>query len=69
MTPDGAAAVRQSIEVDRITEGLASRFPRYEPETVEALVKAEFGKRSQAPVQDFVPVFVERVLKRRLARL
>lgn len=66
MPVDAAAAVRQSNEVVRITEGLSERFPRYEPETVEALVRAEFGRRSNAPVQDFVPVFVERALRARL---
>jgi hypothetical protein len=30
------------------------------------LVRAEFGRRAKAPVQDFVPVFVERTVKRRL---
>jgi len=27
------------------------------------LVRAEFGRRRKAPVQDFVPVFVERALR------
>jgi len=49
-----------------IPDSLATRFPRFQPETVEALVRAEFGRRSRAPVQDFVPVFVERSLKNRL---
>jgi hypothetical protein len=64
----GRQCVRQENEVDRIIEGLASRFPRFQPATVHALVRAEFSRRSKAPVQDFVPVFVERALKHRLAR-
>jgi hypothetical protein len=63
---DAAATVRQSNEVGRITEDLSERFPQYQAETVEALVRAEFGRRSSAPVQDFVPVFVERALRARL---
>jgi hypothetical protein len=63
---DAAATVRQLNEVDRITEGLSERFPQYQAQTVEALVRAEFGRRAKAPVQDFVPVFVERTLRARL---
>jgi hypothetical protein len=61
-----AVAMGAASEVDRITEGLSSRFPRLDPATVAALVRAEFGRRSRAPVQDFVPLFVERSLKTRL---
>jgi hypothetical protein len=57
---------RQSSEVGRITEDLSTQFPECNPETVAALVVAEFGRRSKAPIQDFVPVFVERALKARL---
>ncbi len=63
MPVDAGTTVLQSNEVYRITEGLATQFPRYQLETVEALVRAEFGRRRKAPVQDFVPVFVERALR------
>lgn len=66
MAPDADLVVRQSNEIGRITDELAGKYPRYEPDTVEALVRAEFTRRSQAPIQDFVPVFVERALKSRL---
>jgi hypothetical protein len=66
VTPDAALVVRQVNEVDRITEGLAFWFPTHEPGTIEELVSAEFGRHADAPVQDFVPVFVERALKARL---
>jgi hypothetical protein len=66
VTPDAALVVRQAKEVDQITEGHAFRFPTHEPGTIEELVRAEFGRHADAPVQDFVAVFVERALKARL---
>ena len=53
-------------QIRRVTQDLSTRFPEYQPETLEALVIAEFRRRSRVPVQDFVPVFVERALRERL---
>jgi hypothetical protein len=64
---DGSFAMRPENQVDHITEALASQFPRHQTGTVEALVRAEFGRRSKAPVQEFVPIFVERALRAKLA--
>ncbi len=53
-------------QIGRVTHDLSTRFPEYQSETLEALVAAEFSRRSGVPVQDFVPVFVERALRERL---
>ena len=56
---DDTAKVRQDLEVDRLSADLADRF-QIAREAVEDRVRAEFGRWSQVPVQDFVPIFVER---------
>ena len=66
MSADHSNRLREATEIARVTDDLATLFPEYQPETLEALVVAEFGRRSGTPIQDFVPVFVERALKQRL---
>jgi hypothetical protein len=63
--PDPAQHVLQELEVDRLSDALAEEFERADPDTIETVVRAEFARRSRAPIQDFVPVFVERTLRRR----
>jgi hypothetical protein len=62
---DVTRRVHQELEVDRLSDVLATEFERADPDTIETVVRAEFAHRSRAPIQDFVPVFVERTLRRR----
>ena len=62
---DETTKVRQELEVDRLSADLAARF-HMAHEIVEDRVRAEFGRWSQVPVQDFVPIFVERHVRGRL---
>jgi hypothetical protein len=66
---DDAAAVRQDLEVDRLSSELADRFTQLPPAAIEDGVRAEFDRRSDSPVQDFVPIFVERALRAKLRAL
>jgi len=61
--------VHQEIEVDRLSGELAAEYGQFDPATIETVVRAEFTRRSARPVQDFVPIFVERTLRRRLRRV
>ena len=61
--------VHQEIEVDRLSGELAAKFHQFDPATIETVVRAEFSRRSARPVQDFVPIFVERTLRKRLQRV
>jgi hypothetical protein len=62
---DPTRHVQQELEVDRLSDALAEEFERADPDTIEIVVRAEFARRSRAPVQDFVPVFVERTIRQR----
>ena len=62
---DQTRHVHQELEVDRLSDVLATEFERADPDTIETVVRAEFARRSRAPIQDFVPVFVERTLRQR----
>jgi len=66
VSEDARRHVRESNEIDRITDDLTGEFEAVAPPTIEAAVRAEFDRRHDAPVQDFVPVFVERSLRRKL---
>ena len=66
MSEDARRHVRESNEIDRITDELSNQFEAVAPPTIEAAVRAEFERRHDARVQDFVPVFVERSLRRKL---
>jgi hypothetical protein len=61
--------VQQDVEVGRISSDLASQFRQVDRDTIEAVVRVEFQRRSTAPIQDFVPIFVERALRQRLQRV
>ncbi len=61
--------VHQEIEVDRLSGELAAEFRQIDPATIETVVRAEFTRRSARPIQDFVPIFVERTLRKRLERV
>jgi hypothetical protein len=63
---DDTAKVRHRIEVDRLSRDLADEFDQIAPAAIEDSVRAEFVRRSDAPVQDFVPIFVYRNLREQL---
>jgi hypothetical protein len=66
MSEDARWHVRESNEIDRITDELTGEFDAVAPPTIEAAVRAEFDRRHDARVQDFVPIFVERSLRHKL---
>jgi hypothetical protein len=66
---DGPERVREDLEVDRLSAELATRFEGVSPEVIEYGVRQEFGRWSAVPVQDFVPIFVERALRGKLRDL
>ena len=51
-----------------MSDVLAAEFERVDVQAIETVVGAEFDRRSRAPVQDFVSVFVERTLRQRLRK-
>ena len=63
---DDAAKVREEIEVARLRDELASTFDDISPEVLEQGIRNEFDRRAAYPVQDFVPVFVERSIRQKL---
>jgi hypothetical protein len=62
---DDTAKIREELEVDRLRDDLAAEF-HVAPEVLEQGIRNEFERRAEYPVQDFVPVFVERSLRRKL---
>jgi len=67
--PASSQHVHQEIEVDRLRGELAAEFCQIDPDAIETVVRAEFTRRSARPIQDFVPIFVERTLRSRLQRV
>jgi len=63
--PDDAAQVRNELEVDRLSRELAERF-QIARDLVESRVRDEFRRWSSVPIQDFVPIFVERAMRGRI---
>jgi hypothetical protein len=63
---EDTAQVRHKLEVDRLSRDLAAEFTEIAPEAIEHSVRAEFVRRSDAPVQDFVSIFVFRSLRDQL---
>jgi hypothetical protein len=63
---EDTASVRHQIEVDRLSRELADEFNQIAPAVIEHSVRSEFARRSAAPVQDFVPIFVYRSLRENL---
>ena len=62
---DDTARVREEIEVNRLRQELSEEFD-IAPEVLEQGIRNEFERRSAYPVQDFVPVFVERSIRQKL---
>ncbi len=57
---------RHDLEVHRLTTELASRFDDWSPDVIEQGLRQEFERRAEYPVQDFVPIFVERSVREKL---
>jgi hypothetical protein len=54
-------------EVRRVTEQLSLEFgERVDRATLETVVRADFARRSDVRIHDFVSIFVERDLRLRL---
>jgi len=61
--------VKAALEVERIRADLLAEFGDVAGDAVDRTVRAEFARRASSPVQDFVPIFVERSTRRRLRAL
>jgi hypothetical protein len=57
--------VRKELEIERLSAELSDEF-HVSPEMLEAGLRSEFERRSTYPVQDFVPIFVERSVRGKL---
>jgi hypothetical protein len=57
---------QQATDIERLSGVLADDFPHVEPSAIEQAVRREFRRRANAPVTEFVSLFVERDLRRRL---
>jgi hypothetical protein len=57
--------VRKELEIERLSAELSDEF-EVSPEMLKAGLRAEFECRETYPVQDFVPVFVERSIRQKL---
>jgi hypothetical protein len=66
---DGQAPVREDLEVGRLSAELANKFHDVSPAVIESGVREEFSRWSAVPVRDFVSIFVERALRRKLREL
>jgi len=66
---EGLGLIREDLEIGRWTAELAERFRSVPPEVIEHSVREEFVRWSAVPVHDIVPIFVERVLRRKLRKL
>jgi hypothetical protein len=58
--------VRKEREIERLSAELSDEY-HVSPETLEAGVRAEYDRRSGYPIQEFVPIFVERSVRYRLS--
>ena len=63
---DDAARIREQLEIGRIRDDLADEFDDVAPEVLEQGIRNEFARRAAYPVQDFVPVFVQRSVRQKL---
>jgi hypothetical protein len=63
---DAAIHARQELDVERISSELTHEFNDVSPQDIELGVREEFDRRSDSPVRDFVPIFVQRSLRGKL---
>jgi hypothetical protein len=66
VTDEAEHHVHQEIEIERLSAELAAEFRQVTPESIETAVRDEFERGAQARVKDFLPLFVERNVRRRL---
>jgi hypothetical protein len=52
--------------IDEVVERLAKQFPERPVDDVAVAVRASRPEFDQAPIRDFIPLFVERAAKHRL---
>ncbi len=61
---------RSIDEVQRIIDQLSAEFgEQVDRATLETVVRADFARRSDARIHDFVSIFVERDLRHRLRKV
>jgi hypothetical protein len=66
MSDDAPNIVRKELEIGRLSAELSDEY-QVSPEMLEAGLRAEFDRRSEYPVQEFVPIFVERSIRYKLS--
>jgi hypothetical protein len=59
----------QQTVIEQLVERLAQTFPAVPPETIADAVRASYARFDGKPVRDYIPLFVERECRRRLADL
>ena len=63
---DETASGSNDVDVERISAELVDAFDQVARDEIEQDVRAEFGRWSSSPVQEFVPIFVRRAVRRKL---
>ena len=66
---EALGVIREDLEIGRLSAELSDRSRGVPPEVIEHSVREEFVRWSVVPVHDFVPIFVERALRRKLRTL
>jgi hypothetical protein len=66
LTRTAERQVREEIEIERLVAALSDDFEQVPPNTIEQSVRDAFQRRSAVRVKDFLPIFVERDLRREL---
>lgn len=59
----------EHVQLDEVVERLSGRFPRLSPATVADVIHELHATFADAPLREFVPLFVERKAKSALAEL
>ena len=63
------ATVEEDRLIEQMVDRLVAQFPQVPPATVQDTVGAARHRFDAAPIRDFVPLFVERHTKEKLADL
>jgi hypothetical protein len=59
-------AVGVQREITQLAAELAREFRDLPVDAITRAVRSEFGRRASSPVQDFVPIFVQRSIRKQL---
>ena len=54
------------LEIERLSADLALEFHDVPTDVIARDVRSEFARRSSSPIQDFIPIFVQRRVRERL---